>query len=241
MTAKAPLDPPSDAGARPGPEKKPADSVKDGEATAYGASVMQCETTRLMSAVKNGDLEAFTHLERHVRGTAFQVAHSMVGSHEDALELCQETFLKVLRARATYDPAQPFLPWFQRILRNTCFSFLRKRGRLKESSLSAVHGEEDEGDWELVDPTPGPSMRIESSERATLFWSAFKQLGARDREILALRHFRELSYREIAEILAIPEGTVMSRLFHARRRLREALGPALGEILDETREEAPAQ
>ncbi len=240
MSTDAPLDPPPSAGG-PGAARRAPDSVKDLDPSAYGASAMQCETTRLMSAVKNGDLEAFTHLERHVRGTAFQVAHSMVGSHDDALELCQETFLKAFRARATYDPAQPFLPWFQRILRNTCFSFLRKRGRLKESSLSAAHGDEDEGDWELVDPTPGPSMGIESSERASLFWSAFRELGARDREILALRHFRELPYREIAEILAIPEGTVMSRLFHARRRLREALGPALGEILDETREEAPAQ
>ena len=214
--------------------------MKETDLAAYAASAMQCETTRLMSAVKAGDLEAFTDLERAMRGTAFQVARSLVGSSDDALELCQETFLKVLRARGTYDPSQPFLPWFQRILRNTCFSFLRARGRMKSHSLSAASIQDEEGDWELVDPAPGPSSGVESSERAGLFWASFRTLSTRDREILALRHFRELSYREIAETLAIPEGTVMSRLFHARRRLREALGPALGEILDATQEEAPA-
>ena len=62
-----------------------------------------------------------------------------------------------------------------------------------------------------------------------MFWKGFQRLGARDREILALRHFQELSYAEIARALAIPEGTVMSRLFHARARLRLALEGSFGD------------
>ena len=185
---------------------------------------MQSEATRLMVAAKRGDREAFDELVVRLRGRAFQVARSLVGSREDAMELCQETFMKVFRARETYEAEQPFLPWFHRILRNTCFSFLRKHKRLKKTSLNQEDADGDEVDWQIEDPGPSPSAGIEREETTELFERAMSRLSARDREILALRHFRELSYKEISETLEIPEGTVMSRLFHARRRLRETLG-----------------
>src|SRR5205814_5657122 len=99
----------------------------------------------------------------------------------------------------------------------------RERRRIRSISDRGPGADEDEGDFEIADETPGPSAIVEGGERAQLFWSAFRTLGARDREILALRHFKELSYKEMAAALGIPEGTVMSRLFHARRRLRENL------------------
>jgi len=169
--------------------------VKDNREPEYGAAPMQCEATRLMLAVKQGDARAFDELVESLRGRAFHVARSLVGSRDDAMDLAQETFLKVYRARDTFRDGEPFLPWFHRILRNTCFSFLRDRRRLRERSVSshAAGAEDDEGDY----------------------------------EILALRHFKELSYRDIAAALGVPEGTVMSRLFHARRRLRERLDTEL--------------
>jgi len=209
--------------------EKVATRLKAAASEEYSLDVMHCEATRLMTAVQAGDIAAFDRLVEEVRGRAFHVARSLVGSREDAMELCQESFLKVFRARATYNPAQPFLPWFHRILRNTCFSFLRKHKRLKKHSLTTQTNEGDELDWEIVDPGPDPSYGAEEVERKQLFQRAIGRLSARDREILALRHFRELSYSEIAVALEIPEGTVMSRLFHARRRLRETLGPLLGE------------
>jgi RNA polymerase sigma-70 factor (ECF subfamily) len=185
--------------------------------------VRQCEATRLMLAAKYGDAGAFDTLVESLRGRAFHVARALVGSHDDAMELSQEAFLKVYRARETFRDGEPFLPWFHRILRNTCFSFLRERRRIHSISDHRPGADEDEGDYQIADVAPGPSAVVEGGERAQLFWSAFRTLGARDREILALRHFKELSYKEIAGALAIPEGTVMSRLFHARRRLRENL------------------
>lgn len=197
----------------------------------YAAPSMALESTRLMLAAKQGDREAFDTLVETVRGRAFHVACSLVGSREDALELSQEAFLKVFRARETFREGEPFLPWFHRILRNTCFSFLRQRGRLGKLSLSA--GAEDEGDWEIADEGPAPDARLEADERARAFRSALERLSAKDREILVLRHFEELSYRELADSLGIPEGTVMSRLFHARRRLRERLVAAgMGDELE---------
>jgi RNA polymerase sigma-70 factor (ECF subfamily) len=184
-----------------------------------------------MTAAKHGDREAFDELVGRVRVLAFRVAQSLVGSRDDALDLSQEALLKTYRARDTYRDGEPFLPWFQRIVRNTCFSHMRRNGKLKTASLSPRHGDatvDDDSDWEIADArSEAPSAGLESTERSAVFWRAFKQLGAHDREVLALRHFRELSYQEIADIVGIPIGTVMSRLFHARRRLREQLGGAL--------------
>lgn len=186
---------------------------------------METSATQLMQAAKSGDEGAFGQLVEDVKGRAFVVASGLVGSREDAMDLCQEAFAKTWRARSTYRDGAPFLPWFHRILRNTCFSFLRKKGRILGKSLSAT--QEDDPDWDLAGPSESPSRELERDETKQLFWEAVEHLSARDREILILRQFKDLSYREIAHALEIPEGTVMSRLFHARRRLRELLEPHL--------------
>ncbi len=193
---------------------------------------MFTRTTELMLQVKAGDHAAFDQLVEQLRAQAFQVAHGLVGSREDALELAQEAFLKTYRARADFRPSDAFLPWFHSILRNTCYSFLRKRGRIAQHSLSEPRAGGDHDDdeaWPLEDDGPAPGQALESDERARAFWRAFRRLGGSDREILALRHFKELSYQDIADSLGIPIGTVMSRLFHARRKLREALGDTFEE------------
>ena len=217
------------------PAERSDPGVNSPAAEAYDSASMQAETTRLMTAAKHGDREAFDELVGRVRVLAFRVAQSLVGSRDDALELSQEALLKTYRARDTYRDGEPFLPWFQRIVRNTCFSHMRRSGKLKAASLTPRHGDdsaESEGDWEILDPSVvDPVQPMVQRERAQLFWGAFHRLGARDREILALRHFRELSYQEIADVIGIPIGTVMSRLFHARRRLREQLGSALDDEL----------
>jgi RNA polymerase sigma-70 factor (ECF subfamily) len=208
------------------------DPLNASETPEYGAASMQCEATRLMLAVKRGDGQAFDELVKHLRGKAFHVARSLVGSRDDAMELSQEAFLKVYKARDSFREGEPFLPWFHRILRNTCFSFLRdpKRGRTRSISARGPEIDEDAPDMDLLADAPGPVAQLEGDERARAFWAAFQALPGRDREILGMRHFQELSYREIAATLAIPEGTVMSRLFHARRRLRENLR---GSVLDD--------
>jgi RNA polymerase sigma-70 factor (ECF subfamily) len=191
---------------------------------------MSCEATRLMLATKRGEREAYDQLVKQLRSKAYALAHSLVGSRDDAMELCQETFLKIYRARESFRDEDPFLPWFHRILRNTCYSFLRERGRASERSVSALPAgaDSDEGDWQIHDSeAPVPSQELEQDERAALFQKALRRLSAHDREILVLRHYQELSYKDIARTLSIPEGTVMSRLFHARRRLREILPSSL--------------
>lgn len=196
------------------------------QAREYPADAMPCEATRLMLATKQGNKDAFDALQERVRAQAFRLAHAWVGSREDAMELTQEAFLKVYRARASFADGEPFLPWFHRILRNACFSFLRKERRIARHSLSQrnADGEDCPEDWELVDAdAPHVSERLERADRAAQVQAALRTLSANDQEILCLRHEEELSYREIAQRLRVAEGTVMSRLFHARRRLKERL------------------
>ena len=189
-------------------------------------------TTELMIATKHGDREAFNRLTETLRSRAFRVASSLVGSREDALEMAQEAFLKTYKARETFRESEPFLPWFHRILRNTCFTFLRKRGRIRLQSTS-FEKDGEEGQFQLVDEGPAPFEASEKNEAVNAFYTCYKTLSARDREILAMRHFEDMAYREIARALDIPEGTVMSRLFHARRRLRDALEPHLSGALED--------
>lgn len=202
-------------------ERDPDSGVKAGPERAYGAT-MDALASEWMTRVKHGDDAAFDELTRALRGKAFQIARSWVGSSDEAMELAQEAFLKTYKARDTFREGEPFLPWFHRILRNTCFSFLRRERRLKRSSLSS-RSEEGEADWEIEDEGPAPERGAEAGEASQVFWEGFRTLRARDREILTLRHFQDLPYADIARVLGIPEGTVMSRLFHARKRLRQAL------------------
>lgn len=211
------------------PERDPG-RLNAGAEPEYAADSMEAQATRLMHRTKAGDAAAFDALVELLRARAWRVAHGLVGSREDALDLSQEAFLKVYRARASFRDDEPFLPWFHRILRNACFSHLRQRGRLQPLSGRGGERAEEEGEWQIEDDEPAPVERAAESELARDFRRAFGTLSARDREILALRHFQHASYREIALCLAIPEGTVMSRLFHARRRLRDALGAHLGEL-----------
>ena len=213
--------------------------LKEAAAREYGAE-MEARTSAWMTRAKHGDPAAFDELTHALRNRAFQLARGWVGSREDALELAQEALLKTYRARDTYRDGEPFLPWFHRILRNTCYSFLRQSKRLRKRSLSAGR-EEDEPDWEIEDDDPGPTDGVGEEERRSAFWKGFRRLSARDREILGLRHFQELSYSEIARVLEIPEGTVMSRLFHARARLRSALAGYFDEPGDGTARSAPAK
>lgn len=209
------------------PADFPVGALKDFQGPEYRSEPMGLEATRLMLQVQRGDDRAFDTLVDGLRTRAYHVARSMVGSPDDALELTQETFLKVYKARATFREGEHFLPWFHRILRNTCFSFLRGAKRAKSLSAMGAAGQGDERDFEIEDLDNEPSGDLLQNERSMEFWKAFKSLSARDREMLALRHFQELSYLQIASTLGIPEGTVMSRLFHARKRLRQTLSPDL--------------
>ena len=146
---------------------------------------------------------------------AYSVALGLVGNIEDARDLSQESYMAAHHARKSFDVDRPFFPWFYRILRNRCLNFIGKRSRRREISLDVL--------VEREDCSRLPDAVFIGKERIEAVWRALLALSTEHREILVLRCFQELSYREISGVLGISEGTVMSRLYYARKALYEAL------------------
>ena len=179
------------------------------------------EERELLVRVVRGETEAFGLLvEVHMR-RAYRVALGLVGSTEDAMDLSQEAFVRAYKARETLDPERPFYPWYHQILRRLCFNFLRD----KKSRRTKLEGMTP---WLVADAghrasVGDPASETRRSELRARLASAIEELPDAEREVFVLREFEELRYREIAEVLEIPQGTVMSRLYNARRRLAERL------------------
>ncbi len=186
----------------------------------------------ILIRAREGDSKAFAKIVGTHSGDAYRIALGFVGNEEDARDMVQEAFLKALRHIHRFDVSRPFFPWFYRILRNLCFNFVAKRGRHGECALVC----ESDGGIDPVGHGQDPFDALLGSERAEYIWKALSVLGEDHREIIMLRHFQDLSYREIAELLEIPRGTVMSRLYYARGALRQALED---ELADESRSLAP--
>jgi len=175
----------------------------------------------LILRAQAGESAAFGVLvERYMR-RAYFAALGLVGSHEDALDLSQEAFARAYRARQRLNPDLPFYAWLYQILRRLCFNFIRdrrtRRNRMQEARTWLV---EEVGRRAEATSPERSAVRAETRARVQ---AAIERLADREREVLVLKEFEGLRYREIAELLGIPIGTVMSRLYTARRHLAEAL------------------
>jgi RNA polymerase sigma-70 factor (ECF subfamily) len=146
-------------------------------------------------------------------GGAHALAIQILGNAEDAQDAVHDAFTTVLDKPAAYDARKgPLKPWFLRVVRNRCIDMLRRR---RESSSMPVD--------ELATPTRTPEEALEASQLSSRVERALATLSAERREIVVLRDYLDLSYAEIAKVLDIAPGTVMSRLHRARLALKEAL------------------
>lgn len=172
----------------------------------------------LVMSIGTGDKRAFEQLVERHKKTAYRVALGLVGNKDDAFDISQEAFLRVYRSAGTFDKAQPFLPWFYTIIANLSRTWLRKRTTRDYRTVDI-----DEASYLLVSDD-NPEETLIRKQQAARLRKALMQLSFADREIVTLQHFRNLSYDEIAGMLSIPRGTVMSRLYYARKRLAKIMG-----------------
>lgn len=171
----------------------------------------------LVMNIKTGDKKALGILVEKYKKVAFSFALGLVGNKDDAYDISQEAFLRVYRSANTYDTKQPFLPWFYTIISNLCRTWLKKRQHRLNNVLNI-----DDPSFLLVDYS-NPEKAMVKKESIKLLRKALIELSFEDREIISLQHFRGMSYDEIADILKIPRGTVMSRLYYARKKLAKLM------------------
>ena len=175
----------------------------------------------LILRAQAGESAAFGELVQRYMRRAYYAALGLVGSHEDAMDLSQEAFARAYRARHRIDPDLPFYTWLYQILRRLCFNFTRdrasRRRKLREETTWIV----DDASFRARERNP--QRAVERSEMRKRVREAIETLPEREREVLVLKEFEGLKYREIAEVVGIPIGTVMSRLYSARRHLATAI------------------
>ena len=155
----------------------------------------------------DGERDEFRHLVQRYQRQAIGHATAILGNRDDAQDAVQEAFVDAYRSLKSFDESRAFYPWFYVLLRNRCYkAFARRRETL---------GIEE---TEIIAPVEGAR-----TEDTIALEGALLALDREDRELVTLKYFGGLSYDELAERLHVPRGTVMSRLFHARRRLQKKL------------------
>lgn len=174
----------------------------------------------LMRAVQADAPDALEEFVRRYQKRFYRIAMGYLRDHDDALDAVQGAFIRIHRARARWTPqAQPFT-WAYRILVNHCIDLIRKRRIRDAASLDAPNM----ADKEIEDRTsPTPFDRSAGREVGVLIREAVADLPDRQREIFTLRHFEEMSLKEIADVQGCALGTVKSSLHRAVMTLRERL------------------
>jgi len=176
-------------------------------------SAIRAEDNNLIAEIVDGDKTAMRLLVDKYKRKAYFLALGMVGNSDEALDISQEAFIRVFKSAKRFDPNQKFFPWFYSIIANLCKDTLVRREKRDSKTVDL-----DENDFLLVEES-NPESRMIQKEEAQLLRKALDELSFEDREIIMLKHFRDISYDEIAKMLNIPKGTVMSRLYYARKKL----------------------
>jgi RNA polymerase sigma-70 factor (ECF subfamily) len=181
------------------------------------------EDLLLIERCKRGDETAYALLVRKYQNSVYNLCRKMVRNPEEARDLSQEAFVKTFATLERYNPVYAFSSWLYKITANLCIDHIRKQ-RMKMLSLDEpMDGEEGTIARELQDPGQRPDEASESSEMRGVIRDAIARLPAHYREILILRHHKQLSYEEIARTLDIPLGTVKARIHRAREGLKQIL------------------
>ncbi len=181
----------------------------------------------------NDDERAFAQLVRRWESPIQRLCTRMTGDTHRGQDLAQDTFVKIFAQRKNYQPSGRFSSYLWRIALNICYDELRRIRRRGEASL---HDESGDG-FALLDSQPaadpGPDRLAVAEERAESVRQALLQLPETYRTVLILRHYEDLKFREIAEVLDISEGTVKSRMAEALNQLGRLLLPKLNDTANQ--------
>lgn len=190
---------------------------------------MDMEERELIQRAQEGDADAFSALVKVHRNPLIQVAYGFLHDKEESLDAVQEVFLKAYRKIRLFKNESSLYTWLYRITVNHCKDRLRSRKRNMALSLDTLNDEDQT--YEIPDHNENPSQSALLQERERIVNQAIDLLPEKHKKVLLLRELGGLSYKEISQIMQCQEGTVMSRLFHARKMLAGELNAIIEDIL----------
>jgi RNA polymerase sigma-70 factor (ECF subfamily) len=185
----------------------------------------------LVSAAKKGDMAAFEELVARYRDKMYARAYSMMRNEEEAVDLSQEAWVKSWQRLGQFHGESSFGTWLTRIVINLCLDQLRRQKRQRSESIEAMSEESGGVERHMPVVTPNPTAGLERAELRQRIDQALSQLSHEHRTVLVLHEFEEMEYKEIAKAMACSIGTVMSRLFYARRKMAALMASSKKEYL----------
>jgi RNA polymerase sigma-70 factor (ECF subfamily) len=188
---------------------------------------------KLIEKCRQNNHAAFDVLIKRYERPIYHLAYRLAGNYDDAHDIAAETFLRIYRAIGTFQCAITLPAWINRIVANVFYDTRRHAHRHPSVSLDALV--EKTGDTLLADDsrsTVSPETQAEENERKTILNEAIRALPEYQRMMVTLFHSEGRTYEEIADIMAIPVGTVKSRLNRARLALRERLAPQMSALVN---------
>lgn len=211
--------------------------IREEDATLPGDASLADPDTQLMMEVKAGSAIAFEELMARNQAKVHSLLFHFVGDREQAEDLTQEVFLKVYRARESWEPSAKFSTWLFRIVHNLALNALRSRRRRPELLFGGAKtstGENQSGTFSVEENIVAksgllPTRQLDRQETQKVVRLAMESLGERQREAILLHRFEGMSYQQIADVMELTPQAVKSLLCRARIGLREALAPYLEE------------
>ena len=177
----------------------------------------------LVRAAQRGDMAAFEELVARHRDKIYARAYSMMRNEEEAVDLSQEAWVKGWQRLGQFQGEAGFGTWMTRVVINLCLDQLRKQKRQRTESIEAMDEESGGVERQMPVVTSNPTAGLERAELRQRIDRALALLSHEHRTVLVLHEFEEMEYKEIARTMGCSIGTVMSRLFYARRKLAALL------------------
>jgi RNA polymerase sigma-70 factor, ECF subfamily len=191
------------------------------------------EDSELVRAAQDGSMEAFEELVARHRDKIFARAYAMMRNEQEAIDLSQEAWVKGWQRLKQFHGESSFGTWMTRIVINLCLDELRRHKRHRSESLEELDQEQGGVERQMPIIVENPTARLELGELRQRIDKALNQLSYEHRTVLVLHEFEEMEYKQIAKTMNCSIGTVMSRLFYARRKLAVLLADLEKEIGNE--------
>ena len=187
------------------------------------------DESTLVSLLKQGQEDAFRVLVRRYETRVFSIAYGITLDREESLDIVQEVFLKVYQNIHTFREESRLSTWLHRITVNLCLNWKKRWKRRFRWHHQPLERDQSGNDLKSGTEAHYPDALYEKKEFEKIFWDRLNELPEKTRAVFVLKEVEGLSYDEIAKTLGVRTGTVSSRLFYARKRLKESLKQYLEE------------